>query len=208
MLFDSACAAHSADRQNCRAGIPACRGKIAALFRQTGTLALPGRNDQHRRVAHPPRIPVWLSYDQAIVYFITFCVQDRRPVLANDKAFAAFLDIAQCTSNWTILAAVLMPDHVHLLAAPSDRDTPVGALSATIKRAIRRNLRATWRWQSGCFDRLLRSDESADDKWHYIKDNPVRAGLVSDWSDWPYKIGFRAIGNDDSMPHIGEFGEL
>ena len=143
------------------------------------------------RVAHPPRIPVWLSYDQAVVYFITFCVQGRLPVLANDKTFAALRDIAVRPAMWRIVAGVIMPDHVHLLAAPAERDAAVGALSATVKRAIRRSLQPKWQWQPGCFDRLLRSDESADEKWNYIRDNPVRAGLVKHWSDWPYHIGFK-----------------
>jgi Transposase and inactivated derivatives len=126
-----------------------------------------------------------------IVYFITFCVQKRRPVLANEQAFAALIEIAKSITNWNILAAVLIPDHVHLLAAPTDRDAPVGGLSAAVKRAIRARTNANWRWQSGCFDRLLRSDESADEKWNYIRDNPVRAGFVTEWSDWPYQIGFK-----------------
>jgi putative transposase len=112
-------------------------------------------------------------------------------VLANDETFVAFTEVAQLVGNWTMIAAVLMPDHVHLLAAPNERDRPVGSLSAAIKRAMRRRLRATWEWQAGSFDRLLRSDESADDKWNYMRDNPVRAGLVDHWSDWPYQIGFK-----------------
>jgi hypothetical protein len=36
---------------------------------------------------------------------------------------------------------------------------------------------------------LLRSDESAEQKWQYMRENPVRAGLVQEWSDWPYRIG-------------------
>jgi hypothetical protein len=41
----------------------------------------------------------------------------------------------------------------------------------------------------GCFDRLLRSDESLHDKWLYVRENPVQAGLVKNWKDWPYQIG-------------------
>jgi putative transposase len=37
---------------------------------------------------------------------------------------------------------------------------------------------------------LLRSDESAKQKWQYIRENPVRAGLVKESDDWPYRIGF------------------
>jgi hypothetical protein len=44
-----------------------------------------------------------------------------------------------------------------------------------------------WAWQEGCFDRLLRSDESLSEKWEYLRQNPVRAGLVNDPEDWPYQ---------------------
>ena len=55
---------------------------------------------------------------------------------------------------------------------------------------MRKEVGADWQWQPGCFDRLLRREESAEEKWEYIRENPVRAGLVSHWSDWPYRIGF------------------
>jgi len=141
-------------------------------------------------MGHPPRIPVWLNHDQPVIYFLTFCVADRRPVLANDQTFAAFADVVHKLSNWKIIAAILMPDHVHLLAAPNNRDAEVGEVSAGIKRAVRKRVQANWQWQPGCFDRLLRSDESAEEKWNYIRENPVRAGLVDHWSRWPYRIGF------------------
>ena len=41
-------------------------------------------------MSHPPRIPVWLKPDQPVVYFLTFCVANRRKVLATDTTFAAF----------------------------------------------------------------------------------------------------------------------
>jgi hypothetical protein len=36
---------------------------------------------------------------------------------------------------------------------------------------------------------LITSCEPMDSysrKWHYVRDNPVRAGLVIEWSDWPF----------------------
>jgi putative transposase len=140
-------------------------------------------------VGHPPRIPVFLGLDQSVIYFVTFCVEGRRHVLDNDEAFAVFRE-AIVNVQWTVIAAVAMPDHVHLLAAPNDRDAAVGGLSAAIKRRMRKALNAGWHWQSGCFDRLLRREESAEEKWDYIRENAVRAGLVSHSSDWPYRIGF------------------
>jgi REP element-mobilizing transposase RayT len=142
-------------------------------------------------MGHPPRIPVWLRWDQSVVYFVTICVANRRPMLANEKAFSAFKTAATRLRDWTILAAVLMPDHLHFIATPTeDRDAKVGNVSAAIKRWMRQELNASWQWQRGSFDRLLRRDESLRDKWLYVEENPVRAGLVSRWEDWPYRYQF------------------
>ena len=46
------------------------------------------------------------------------------------------------------------------------------------------------KWQDGVFDQLLRRDESAESKWIYMQENPVCAGLVRRWEDWPYAIGY------------------
>ncbi len=41
-------------------------------------------------------------------------------------------------------------------------------------------------WQRGFFDHVLRSNESYSQKWNYVRENPVRAGLVENADDWPY----------------------
>ena len=84
-----------------------------------------------------------------------------------------------------------MPDHIHLLATPeNEREARVGDLVGALKRWMRQDLQACWRWQAGSFDRLLRREESAYEKWLYVEENPVRAGLVSLPEDWPYRVGF------------------
>jgi REP element-mobilizing transposase RayT len=41
-------------------------------------------------------------------------------------------------------------------------------------------------WQRRFFDHVLRNDESYAQKWNYVRENPVRAGLVAKAEDWPY----------------------
>jgi hypothetical protein len=62
------------------------------------------------------------------------------------------------------MAAILMPDHLHVVVAPSEGDGRLGNFSAALKRWMRKDLNASWEWQPGCFDRLLRSDESLHEK--------------------------------------------
>ncbi len=49
-------------------------------------------------------------------------------------------------------------------------------------------------WQDGFFDHRLRAEESFDEKAHYIRMNPVRAGLVEDWTEWKYTWDEEEIG--------------
>ncbi|HKP02347.1 MAG TPA: transposase [Chthoniobacterales bacterium] len=145
-------------------------------------------------MGQPPRIPVWLRWEQSVIYFVTLCVDGRKPVLANAEAFAAFKHAADRLRDWEVLAAVLMPDHLHLLVTPTeDREARLGNFSAAIKRWMRRELNASWKWQKGSFDRLLRSDESLTEKWLYVEENPVRAGLVKDFRDWPFRYAFNEL---------------
>jgi putative transposase len=87
---------------------------------------------------------------------------------------------------------MVMPDHIHLLTAPLDRELSVVAFLKWLKRWFNESYdaRGEWRLQSGGFDRLLRASESIHEKWNYIRENPVRAGLVAHWKQWPYRKGF------------------
>ena len=42
-------------------------------------------------------------------------------------------------------------------------------------------------WQRHFWDTQLRRGENYDEKWEYVVQNPVRAGLVSRAEDWPYQ---------------------
>jgi REP element-mobilizing transposase RayT len=86
-----------------------------------------------------------------------------------------------------------MPDHIHLFVRRSD-DFVLTSWVAGLKRAISVALRAGHQlWQPGFFDHVLRSDESYGQKWLYVRDNPVRAGLVSESAAWPYQGEFVII---------------
>src|SRR5664279_3958922 len=85
-------------------------------------------------MARPPRIPNWLPWEQRSVYFITFCTERRRPVLAKPSAWEICLRIFSRLDEWTTLAAIAMPDHRHALVAPLDRDASVAAFSKWFKR--------------------------------------------------------------------------
>jgi len=97
-------------------------------------------------MGHPPRVPVWIGWEKSVIYFITICVADRKLVLANNAAFSAFKRAVARLRHWKVLAAVVMPDHLHVIVAPTrDRDAKVGNFSGALKRWIREELGASWK---------------------------------------------------------------
>ena len=78
---------------------------------------------------------------------------------------------------------------MHLFAAFSpvspDLSEWVKELKAVVARHLKSRRVSGPYWQERFFDHVLRSEESYGQKWIYVRDNPVRAGLVANWADWP-----------------------
>jgi len=85
--------------------------------------------------------------------------------------------------RWNLNLLLLMPDHLHCLIGIDGRDS----LSHVIRDYKRITTKlASIRWQRNFFDHRLRHDESLAEKFAYICQNPIRAGLVQNERDWPY----------------------
>jgi putative transposase len=87
-------------------------------------------------------------------------------------------------------AYVLMPDHLHAFVAVDEERIEISTWIKSLKNALSKTLRSqsilSPHWQKGFFDHVLRSGDSYSEKWNYVRDNPVRAGLVKNWTDWPF----------------------
>jgi putative transposase len=79
-----------------------------------------------------------------------------------------------------------MPDHVHLFVR-GNRDFALSSWIGGLKRAMSVAVQSPRLWQPGFFDHILRSDESYAQKWKYVRENPVRAGLVETADGWRYQ---------------------
>src|SRR4029453_1457400 len=126
-------------------------------------------------MARPPRVPVMLPWECRVIYFLTVCVIPRRDALANDDAWRALCQTLKRLDKWNTHCVLMMPDHIHLLTAPSERELSVAAFLKWLKRWFNElyDFPAECQWQPGGFDRLLRSSESIREKWNYIRENPV-----------------------------------
>ncbi len=78
---------------------------------------------------------------------------------------------------------LLMPDHVHCLVS-----FPESESMRTVVTAWKHYLSNEHglRWQRDFFDHRLRKEESYEEKAGYIRQNPVRAGLVKSAAEWPF----------------------
>lgn len=141
---------------------------------------------------HLGRLPrTWISNPR---YFVTICTESRRAILATDAVSTVLCEewkSALDRHNWAVGSYCIMPDHVHFFCTDGDRGTRLSEFIGkwkewTVKRLAREAGLSGPIWQKGFFDHLLRSAESYSEKWDYVRNNPVRAGLIDRSEDWPF----------------------
>ena len=123
-------------------------------------------------------------------YFVTFCTAERRPWLAAGWTIRAghdgFCELKR-SGDAEILAATIMPDHVHLLLVLGGR-LSIAQVVAKWKMRMRQAGGAPAGgslWQANYFEHRLRADESSERYAWYIFMNPYAAGLRDADEKWP-----------------------
>jgi len=137
-----------------------------------------------RRPAHG----VIIEPDKPTIVYLTVCTRDRPPWLATAENHETHVKVWTEADFWLVGRYVLMPDHLHLFAAPGhtphDFDKWVQYWKSEYMNT---RLEPTQEWQVNHWDTRLRSGESYNAKWEYVRFNPVRAGLVEKPEDWPFQ---------------------
>ena len=124
------------------------------------------------------------------VFFITINAQPRG---ANQLAVADVwgqivetIQIREANRDLRCPLLLAMPDHLHgLFEFPGAKHMEKVITSFKGWMAKSKGIR----WQRDFFDHRLRGWESAAEKAHYIRMNPVRAALCKKPEDWPYQVG-------------------
>jgi putative transposase len=89
----------------------------------------------------------------------------------------------------------IMSNHVHLIFTPlqkvGEKYYALQAIMHSLKRHTARkgNLvlgRTGGFWQEESFDHVVRDSDELQRIKHYILNNPVKAGLVRQWDEWPW----------------------
>jgi putative transposase len=139
---------------------------------------------------HPIHLGPLEGHNLSIIIYVTACTAKRRKILSCPIMHQAIVDAWVEASTWLVGRYVVLPDHVHFFCAPNGIDAP------SLERWMRFwRSRATGRigkrggevWQRDHWDRQLRRGQSYDEKWEYVRNNPVRHGYVKRADDWPYQ---------------------
>ncbi len=87
-----------------------------------------------------------------------------------------------------LFAACLMPDHLHLLLGPGDRDVIkwTSGFKSYSTRIAQDSRPQRILWQPGFFDRRVRDQAEFDRVLEYIIRNPIGAGLSTAPGQWQW----------------------
>ena len=127
------------------------------------------------------------------ILFVTFCKANRIPFTPQARDAILQHCLHDHGKRYDLHAAVVMPDHVHLLLLPlrDEKGWPYSLpvilklLKGTSARSINKLLGSTGSvWQEESFDHVLRSQESFEEKLEYLRQNPVRRRLVNRPEDY------------------------
>jgi REP element-mobilizing transposase RayT len=125
-------------------------------------------------------------------YVATSVTINREPIFEETKAADILLEailFGKRQKWYYLLSFVIMPDHMHIIIVPRDKNISECMKSIKGFSARRINLvlsRTGSVWQNGFYDYVLDSEEKLLTRMRYIEDNPVRKGLVMQSENYEY----------------------
>ena len=146
-----------------------------------------------RRYEYERNLPHYQKDDRA--HFVTFVTCDRWPLPTPAREIVLEACKHFDGDRLILHAVVVMPDHVHLIIEFLKDDLgddftfeeTVGAIKGFTAHKINELMgRSGSVWLDESFDHVLRRAESVEQKIEYIRQNPVRSGLVKTVSEYAW----------------------
>ena len=128
---------------------------------------------------------------------VTVCTENKERILGsevNARIVANELLKTAKDLGFNILCYCLMPDHLHVIVSPGESTLSLSKFLNIFKgrtTAIfreRKDLKKIW--QRSAFDHVIRTEENLKGIIEYIRNNPVRKGIVENADDYPYSESF------------------
>jgi len=125
---------------------------------------------------------------QPTIVFDAVCTKDRKQWLANDGVHLLLREVWSKATVWLVGRYLIMPDHIHLFAALAIDQIEFKNWSKFWKSNFtQRHKVDEHRGQTSDWDTRMRTLEQYEEKWNYVRMNPVRQGLVERSEDWPFQ---------------------
>ena len=136
-------------------------------------------------------------------YFITFRTK-RLALSPAARTMVVDAIMYNFKKRYELAAATVMPDHVHMIFRPLDKPggsyCPLPEILKSVKgfssRRIKASVGAAPVWQTESFDRIIRTPEEWREKYEYVRNNAVKAGIVERPEDYPWLVCGEGFAND------------
>ncbi|HWA26630.1 MAG TPA: hypothetical protein VG734_13300 [Lacunisphaera sp.] len=136
-----------------------------------------------QRLGH--KTPAWVP--SGALFHVRIRTNRSQSVSLTDPTLApALIEAARRyhqLEHWWCDLFLLMPDHIHALVR-FPYETDLATVVRNWKRGVTRF--QSVRWQENFFDHRLRNAQERQEKWDYIRRNPVVKALCAHEDDWPY----------------------
>jgi putative transposase len=167
-------------------------------------------------------------------YFFTVNTFRRYNILIDEpfrNALREGIETARATLPFTIVAWVLMPDHLHCIWRLPEGEADYSTRWAIIKSAVSKQCghlveidsalsksklarNESVVWQRRFWEHLIRDDLDMQRHMDYLHFNPVKHGYVASAAEWPYSTFHRYVqqgiypsdwaGSIDDLQVVGE----
>jgi REP element-mobilizing transposase RayT len=136
------------------------------------------------------------------MYELALDICNTGPTWLNNPTVAKVVKEAmhyRDANEYDLFAYCLMSNHVHIVFEHLDKNSiEASTKEYTVTKILQEMKRYTAQkcnkvlgrngafWQSESYDRVIRDAEELENTVAYTLNNPVKAGLVKHWKDWPY----------------------
>lgn len=127
---------------------------------------------------------------------LTLTTHNHALVFTNSDIFQLMCSVLWDTATknaFRVWVFCFMPDHLHLLIEGKEDFSDIQKFVKDFKQKSGyeyKQLTNKKLWGTSYFDHMLRNEEDTIVVVRYILENPVRAGLVKSWWEYPYSGSF------------------
>ena len=177
-----------------RLGSAGASPAVSRASRDTSVRAKgPGATYHKRRLPHFER--PWAKY------MLTFTTREHRQLSPAERDLVLRTILHDAGKKYELYAACVMPDHVHLLLEPQiERNDAEGVpvfhalsdilqtLKSVSSHRVNKAAEAKGQrvWENESFDRVIRSENDLEEKFHYICRNPWDSGVAEQHQEYAW----------------------